>query len=117
MTLSAIRFALLVPLLALLPAGRPALAQPIPGGEVAEGRALAREWCAACHDVEPAGRGAPLAEPSLLPRFADVAQDPSFTRLAFGVFLQTPHGGMPDFIVPPEQAADLYAYISSLKQP
>jgi len=107
------RHTLVAAALTLLLLSAPALAQaPMPGDPEA-GRALAEDWCAECHEVGPA---TDTREPSLLPRFADVADDRAMTELAFRVFLQTPHGGMPNFRVDAEQAGDLYAYLITLRR-
>lgn len=89
----------------------PAAAQA--SGSASAGAELARAWCSECHEVEPGPRS---EEPSLLPAFRDVAADPAMTEMAFRVFLRTPHGGMPDIRVTPEQAGDLYAYLELLRQ-
>ena len=83
-------------------------------GDAATGHYLAETWCSACHVVSQtsqhdASNGAAT--------FAAIARMKSTTPLAIRVFLQTPHGRMPDFHLTRQEMADLSAYIMSLRQP
>lgn len=88
-----------------------AAAQTLPGDPVV-GRQLAERWCASCHLVSPRPVG-PVgdgAEP-----FQSIADRASTTALALRVFLQTPHGRMPDLQLTHREADDLISYILSLR--
>jgi len=75
------------------------------------GADLAKRWCAACHVVANGQTQASADVPS----FASVARRPDFSpeRLAF--FLLDPHPKMPNFPLSRAEAADLAAYIGSLR--
>ncbi|MBR1088611.1 c-type cytochrome [Bradyrhizobium manausense] len=76
------------------------------------GADLARRWCASCHLVT-SGQTQASAD---VPSFASIARRPDFSpeRLAF--FLLDPHPKMPNFPLSRIEAADLAAYIGSLRQ-
>ncbi|MEP9351980.1 cytochrome c [Xanthobacter sp. KR7-65] len=77
------------------------------------GQALATRWCAACHVV---GEGAQSAA-SDAPTFATIANrtgDVSASWLAFR--LLNPHPQMPQVSLTRTQAADLAAYLATLKK-
>lgn len=93
-------------------AASPALAQPEPG-DARAGRRLAATWCANCHQIGPGGPGpANDAAPSL----PAIAAMPSSTSMSLRVFLQSPHGNMPDYRLTREEMDDVVAYILSLKR-
>src|SRR5262245_49599907 len=75
------------------------------------GAELAKRWCASCHVVTD-GQTAASAD---VPSFASVARRPDFSpeRLAF--FLLDPHPKMPNFPLSRIEAADIAAYIGSLR--
>jgi mono/diheme cytochrome c family protein len=75
------------------------------------GADLAKRWCATCHVVANGQTQASADVPS----FASVARRPDFSpeRLAF--FLLDPHPKMPNFPLSRAEAADLAAYIGSLR--
>lgn len=98
----------ILPLLAL---ALPAVAQT-DAGDVQEGRRVAETWCANCHRVAPGGPG-PVTD--VAPSFKSVAEMPSTTAMALGVFLQTPHANMPDYQLSRDQKDDVIAYILSLR--
>ena len=82
-------------------------------GDTAVGHAFAREACRACHEVE-------AKEPSprmikIGPAFRDIANAPGMTATALRVFLTSSHPKMPNFILTPEEIADVTAYIVSLR--
>ena len=79
-------------------------------GNVESGRRYAMDWCSGCHSVEPKTVGIFAAD------FAEVAKLPSTTALSLKVFLRTSHHSMPNFILQPEEASDIVAYILSLKR-
>lgn len=74
------------------------------------GRSLASQWCSGCHAVEPKTVGLFAAD------FAEIAKLPSTTALSLKVFLRTSHRNMPNFILQPDEANDIVAYILSLKR-
>jgi mono/diheme cytochrome c family protein len=94
---------------AMLPAGAAGAAELSP----ADGRRLADEQCAECHQVE--GRAATRLD-QLAPAFAEIANQISTTELSLRAFLRTPHPNMPDFRLTREQIDDVVAYILSLRQ-
>ena len=79
-------------------------------GNVESGRRYAIAWCSGCHSVVPNTVGIFAAD------FAEVAKLPSTTALSLKVFLQTSHRSMPNFILQPEEANDIVAYILSLRR-
>jgi cytochrome c len=84
-------------------------------GDVAAGRAFAREDCKLCHIVDPDDR----ATRSIVigPGFRDIANTSGMTATALRVFLTTSHPKMPNLILSPEQTTDVIAYILSLRDP
>ena len=105
------RPAILLPLTfgAALAALQPVAAQNL-RGSVETGRRLASQWCSGCHSIEPKTVGIFAAD------FAEIAKLPSTTALSLKVFLQTSHRDMPNFILQPDEANDIVAYILSLKR-
>ncbi len=79
--------------------------------DVKNGEALARRWCAPCHVVEPGQRG-PTGE---APPFSAIARTPDLDAGKLALFLLLPHPKMPDMGLSRGTAADLAAYIASLK--
>jgi cytochrome c len=79
-------------------------------GSVEAGRRLASEWCSGCHAVEPKTVGIFAAD------FVEISNLPSTTALSLKVFLRTSHRNMPNFILQPDEADDIAAYILSLKR-
>ena len=87
--------------------------EPSMAADAAHGEQLARRWCASCHIVD-AGEHRIVADQP--PAFASIAQRPGFNvdRLAF--FLLDPHPVMPNMGLSRSEAADLAAYIASLRK-
>ncbi|MDA9437646.1 cytochrome C552 [Bradyrhizobium sp. CCBAU 51745] len=85
---------------------------PVLAADPNHGADLARRWCASCHLVTNSQAQASVDVPS----FASVARKPDFSpeRLAF--FLLDPHPKMPNFPLSRTEAADIAAYIGSLRQ-
>ena len=75
------------------------------------GEALARRWCSACHVVAPDQRS-PTGE---APPFSAIARTPGLDAGKLALFLLLPHPKMPEMGLSRATAADLAAYISSLK--
>ena len=83
-------------------------------GDVAAGRAFAREACNSCHVVEPTNVSPRIV--AIGPNFRDIANTKGMTSTALRVFLTTSHPKMPNLILTPEQMADVIAYILSLRE-
>ena len=93
----------------LAAAATPALAQ-----DAGAGHALASRVCRSCHVVD-AGQPKPRMI-TIGPAFVDIANTRGMTPTALYAFLQTPHAKMPNLILTPQEAADVIAYIRSLRQ-
>jgi mono/diheme cytochrome c family protein len=76
------------------------------------GERLAHRWCEACHVVTPTQRRPALDQ---APPFATIAKRPDFDAAKIALFLLDPHPKMPDMGLSRTEAADLAAYISTLK--
>ena len=76
------------------------------------GRRLAERWCEACHVVTPTQVRAATDQ---APPFATIAKTPDFDAAKIALFLLDPHPKMPDMALSRSEAADLAAYIVSLK--
>jgi len=101
----------LVPLLVgsiLLATLAPSLAA---AADAQHGKDLAQRWCAECHLVasDQARANADL------PTFASVAKRPDFSAAQLSFFLLDPHPKMPNLSLTRVEAADLAAYIATLK--
>jgi len=79
--------------------------------DVAAGHAFAREACNSCHIVEAEERSPRLI--SVGPAFRVIANTPGITAIALRAFLTSSHPRMPNFILTPEETADVIAYILS----
>lgn len=77
---------------------------------VALGHALARQWCAACHQVE-AGATANDAVPS----FLALARDPAVSEGGLKAWLADPHPPMPNPSLSRAEIDALVAYLLSLR--
>ncbi len=75
------------------------------------GKALAEVWCATCHLVAPEQRQASAD----VPTFASIGEQPDFNAARLALFLLDPHPKMPNLALTRAEAADLAAYIGSLK--
>jgi mono/diheme cytochrome c family protein len=82
-------------------------------GDPASGHSLARRWCETCHVVDDTQE---RATSTGAPTFAAIAHMKSTTPMALRVFLQTPHGRMPDLHLTHGEIDDVSAYILSLKR-
>ena len=81
------------------------------GADAANGERLARRWCAPCHVVAP-NQARVTGE---APPFATVAKRPDFDAAKLALFLLNPHPKMPDMGLSRTEAADLAAYIATLR--
>ena len=76
------------------------------------GAELAKRWCATCHVVSDDQKQA-VAD---VPPFAAVARNPDFSPEKLALFLLDPHPKMPNFPLNRVEAADIAAYIASLRK-
>jgi mono/diheme cytochrome c family protein len=93
---------------ALLAALGPSLAA---AADAQHGKALAQQWCAECHLVagDQARANADVAS------FASLARRQDFSAAHLALFLLDPHPKMPNLSLTRVEAADLAAYIATLK--
>jgi mono/diheme cytochrome c family protein len=80
--------------------------------DVSRGKDLARRWCSGCHLVTP-------DQPSIFvftAPFASIAQRPNFNARELSASLLTPHPQMQDRALSRDEAADIAAYIASLRK-
>jgi mono/diheme cytochrome c family protein len=88
------------------------------GGSVAmaadpdHGAELAKRWCASCHLVDGAQKQASADVLS----FAAIARKSDFTAEKVASFLLEPHPKMPNFPLSRDEAADIAAYIGSIRK-
>lgn len=101
----------ILPLLALLLAATPALAQD-EAAKIAEGKRLATINCTKCHNIEAAGES-PLTD---APPFREIAKNYDEMELVDGFMegLAVRHPLMPDWDVTEPQAEELAAFVLSL---
>lgn len=76
------------------------------------GAELAKRWCATCHVVE----GDQKQASADVPPFAAIAIKPDFNADKIASFLLEPHPKMPNFTLSRFEAADIAAYIGSLRK-
>ena len=76
------------------------------------GAQLAKRWCATCHLVDSDQKQASAD----VPPFAAIARKPDFTPEKVAFFLLDPHPRMPNFSLSRSEAADIAAYIGSLRK-
>jgi mono/diheme cytochrome c family protein len=76
------------------------------------GADLAKRWCAACHLVDANQKQASVD----VPPFATIAHKSDFTPEKVAFFLLDPHPKMPNFPLSRGEAADIAAYIGSLRK-
>jgi mono/diheme cytochrome c family protein len=85
---------------------------PAYAADANNGERLAHRWCAACHVVSATQRQATTDQ---APTFATIAKIPGFDAAKIALFLLDPHPKMPDMGLSRTAAADLAAYIATLK--
>ena len=106
------------------PAARPSNAPPRIGiagiaqgadtqGNARHGRDFAFDNCRPCHIVAPNQESARRFATG--PDFQSVANTRSITRFSLIVWLTNPHPTMPSLVLSPQEAADVIAYIESLR--
>jgi mono/diheme cytochrome c family protein len=79
----------------------------------AAGLRFTETWCSGCHPVElrVARTGA------IAPDFITIANRPTTTARSLEIYLDSNHQLMPNFRLTQDEAADVIAYILSLKDP
>ena len=77
-----------------------------------QGATLAKRWCATCHVVDVDQKRASAD----VPPFATIARKPDFTPEKVAAFLMEPHPKMPNFPLSRSEAADIAAYIGTLRK-
>lgn len=86
-------------------------ATPALSADANNGERLAHRWCEACHLVSATQRSAT----DQVPPFGSIAKMPGFDAAKIALFLLDPHPKMPDMGLSRMEAADLAAYIATLK--
>ena len=76
------------------------------------GAELAKRWCASCHLVDIGQKQASTDAPP----FDAIADKSDFTAEKVAFFLLDPHPKMPNFPLSRNEAADLAAYIGSMRR-
>jgi mono/diheme cytochrome c family protein len=101
-------------LLFVLPMAVAAVVAAVPafGADADNGRRLAHRWCEACHVVSATQRRIASDQ---APPFSAIARRPGINAAEIALFLLDPHPKMPDMGLSRTEAADLAAYIVSLK--
>jgi mono/diheme cytochrome c family protein len=82
------------------------------GADPQNGERLAHRWCEACHVVSSGQSGLATDQ---APPFAAIARLPGFDAAKIALFLLNPHPKMPDMSLSRTEAADLAAYIATLR--
>jgi len=95
-------FCLVWPMAGLMPAS---------AADARNGETLARRWCSSCHVVA----GDQSGTTGEAPPFRVIARTPDLDAGKIALFVLQPHPKMPDMGLSREAAADLAAYISSLR--
>ena len=97
---------------AFLTAG-PAFAQDQERGDVERGLAYAEANCTECHAVQRGRFDSP--EPDA-PPFQEIANAEGMSAIALYPFFRTSHRDMPNFVIQPDDIADLTAYLMSIRR-
>jgi len=79
--------------------------------DAANGKKLAERWCVTCHIVSQQQKSGTTQAPP----FSEIAKRPHVDAPMVAFFLMNPHPKMPDMNLSRTEAADLAAYIVSLK--
>lgn len=77
-----------------------------------QGATLAKRWCASCHVVD----GDQKQASADVPPFSTIAHKPDFSPEKVAAFLVEPHPKMPNFPLSRSEAADIAAYIGTLRK-
>ena len=87
------------------------LAGPVLAADASNGKRVAVRWCATCHVVAPDQRNAYADAPP----FKEIASRPNFSESGLVTFLLNPHTKMPNMSLTRGEAADIVAYIRTLR--
>ena len=87
---------------------------PAFGADPTNGERLAHRWCEACHVVVVSAIQR-RSTTDQAPPFASIAKIPGLDAAKIALFLLDPHPKMPDMGLSRTGAADLAAYITTLK--
>ena len=98
--------------LVLLMAAMAVYSGPTSAADVSHGRQIARRWCASCHVVAANQRQSSTEAPT----FASIARRPNFDAGRLATFLMNPYPRMPSMSLTRIEAADVAAYIGSLRR-
>jgi mono/diheme cytochrome c family protein len=82
-------------------------------GNPQAGRAFALRNCTDCHLVSPRQSTPPRV--AKVPSFQAISRMRSTTEMSLRAFFATPHPNMPNFVLGPNDQADVIAYILSLR--
>jgi mono/diheme cytochrome c family protein len=85
---------------------------PAIAADANHGAELAKRWCSSCH---VAGSEQKQASADV-PPFSAIANRPDFSTEKLAFFLLDPHPKMPNFPLSRSEAADIAAYIASLRK-
>ena len=85
---------------------------PALAADPSNGLRIAHRWCEACHVVTPTQTRAATDQ---APPFEAIARTPAFDASKIALFLLDPHPKMPEMGLSRSDAADLAAYIATLK--
>ena len=86
-----------------------------PTGNAAEGKRIATQLCADCHDVS--GNEVSRDSPGGVPAFNVLARSRDHTPRMLRRYLRLPHGRMANVIVTRREAEDVISYIEALRRP
>ena len=87
------------------------VAGPVLAADASNGKRVAVRWCATCHVVAPDQRHAYADAPP----FREIANRPNFSESGLVTFLLNPHAKMPNMSLTRIEAADIAAYIRTLR--
>ena len=76
-----------------------------------QGEILTKRWCTGCHLVAADQKAATTDAPT----FSSIAKRPDFDPAKIEFFLRDPHPKMPNMTLGRAEAADIAAYIATLK--
>ena len=79
--------------------------------DAANGKRLAERWCVTCHIVSPVQQRGTTQTPP----FSEIAKKDHMDAQMLALYLLLPHPKMPDMNLTRSEAADLAAYIVTLK--
>jgi mono/diheme cytochrome c family protein len=85
-------------------------ASPAFAADPGHGETIVKRWCASCHLVEARQKSSTEAPP-----FSVIAKRPDFDAAKIAFFLLDPHPKMPNMQLTRAEAADIAAYIGTLK--